>query len=211
MSITIRPKTNPDVFINRLSGRLDGMVARSNVRALNKGIDAAATVATKLIAKETSLKQKAVRTRLKKIKASKAQQIARLDARKARPPNLIRAVSPSQQKPGYFNEITRQASTTKSGKHRPAKHRAKGVKAKTYGARRTHDSTFIAKATNQTILVFSRKSDNAYPIKPIYGPSIKREFTDKEISTAFSKRAEEMYSKEFDRLIQYEIKKAGFV
>lgn len=75
----------------------------------------------------------------------------------------------------------------------------KGVKASPMKKRHEFKGAFIA---NRGRTVFVRRGKERLPVKAVYGPSLKREFTRQVIKKAMDRRGEKEWSKEFDNQLK---------
>jgi len=79
-----------------------------------------------------------------------------------------------------------------------------GVKAKPYQKRRLYKHTFIA---NKGRTVFVRKGRSRLPIRPIYGPSIRAEFTRDQIRRIYATKAAQRWPIEMRAALQFYLSK----
>ena len=175
-------------------------IPKATVQALNRTATGVRTDGVKAVAKETGYKQKDVRNTITIWKATRQKLFAEVNAKQGKAKNLIHFVSPSQRKAGYFNK-------SKSLKRGGTKYKAKGIKAKAWGQRKTYDGTFIGKGKNSnTPLVFTRTSKKRTPLKSVLGPSIRNTFDSRHVQNMLKHESRNRFNKAMAAAVQNQIR-----
>jgi len=157
------------------------VVPKATVRSINRTLDQVNVRVARIIAKEMGMKVGAVKKRLKKIKATRGRFVAKL-----RPhhwtPNLIEFGA-------------------RSLKNKGVSHKAWGNRQKTRGA-------FIGKGrTSGKRLVYARTTENRYPIKALYGPTLRKTFIEDRIMKVMKMMAKGRFPKNFNADFRYYLSK----
>lgn len=162
-------------------------------QAQNKVLSSVRVHAQRTISKETGIKQRSVKDKLVERPATQARKVAELDAKPGKAYNLIASVTPSQRKPGYFNQ------RMKSGK-RKGQYRAKGVVARAWGKRKVYRGSFIVD-TRKGPLVMKRGLSK---LEPLAGPSVRHTFIKKEFISSMRAKVRERLPLELERSLRRE-------
>jgi len=153
------------------------VVNKAITRSLNRTLDQVRVVAARTIAKDMGMRVGAVKKRLKKIRARRGKFEA--------------VIRPHHWTPNLIEFGARQL------KKKGVSHKAWGKRSKTRGA-------FIGRGrTSGKRLVYSRTSDKRYPIKALYGPTLKNTFVKRRILKVMEQVAHGRWSRNFDADFKY--------
>lgn len=164
---------------------------RAVSRSVNRALKGSKTVAVRAIAKETGLKSRNVREKLREYTARPKAFSAYLDAAEGTAYNLISSVNADKRNPQTFRERKKNGAF-----------RFKGVKAKAWGKTKEYKGTFIIRSTKGPLVV-SRDGNGG--LKPIQGPSVRQEFKRDNIQMIMRQRVSQQLPKELNHEIRREI------
>jgi hypothetical protein len=178
MQLTVDSRSRDRAF--ELLGKKNA--TKACVRALNRSIASARTLAVKVVRQDMGLKAGVVRDRITVIKATASRQIARLAATTERTPLI------------NFN-----AKALKRG----------GVKAKLPSpGKGRYPNAFIAKMPSGHIGVYQRAGKPRLPIYELRGPSVAQSVT--RHADDINAKAAEVFQKNFDHEVQYRLRAEAF-
>jgi hypothetical protein len=145
-------------------------VPRALPTAMNRTGRQMESAGVKLVAKKMGVRQSSVRRRIIRTLARKATPTFRLDAYGSKV-NIASFAGTRQVKRG---RVIEKFTYTQIGKRRTVTARGRGgVSSSAFGKRRIYPGTFLNKAGTTA---FKRVGKARLPIRPIWGPGIRREF-----------------------------------
>lgn len=182
-SVTVRTNI---VEVRRQLPRYRRQVTVAAYRALNRTATQVRTQARRALARQMGLPQKQIKHLI--------------DVRKAGRFRLEADVNVPVRPP--LNVTRFQARKTN-----------RGISAKPWGNRRVFAGTFFLRGGKQggggVEPVMVRKGRSRFPIRPVWGPSISREFVRDEVDAAMRRATTERFPVLFERQLRYELGKVG--
>lgn len=164
---------------------------KATLQGLNRAAASVRGAAVKTLARETGIKQKAVRAGIALRKANRNRLAAVIEAR-GRPLNVIRFMTPAQIRT-WVNSPKRP---------RPP------VRAKPWGKKRVYRRRVFIGNDGRTL--FIREGPSRKSIRGLHGPSIGRELVRKAVTRAIDKQFRERFPIELGRALNNELRKQGW-
>jgi len=183
MTLRVDVRSNYKSVIAEFTPRHQGIVDKATIRALNRALDSAQTVANREIRKVYNVKAAVVRAAMKKVRANKKQSYAysRLSISGARIPLIA---FDARWKRGM--KIGASVRILRGGARKRVKGAFIGVHGHT-GARQ----------------VFVRLDKKRYPIKSLRSVSIPQQFANEIVINAVNRASRESFEKNFRQQIVY--------
>lgn len=169
------------------------IITQATNAALNKAAVAVKTEAARAISKTAGLPVGRAK-KLIEVKRSSFKTLSAVVIPSKKPINLIEYVAKRKAVPGAFR--------LKRGRL----NRGGGVVAKAWGEKKTYKGTFIISQSGKARVV-RRKGAARLPLKPVYGPSIKSEFLEKQLRKAMAAKASSTYLKNYEHELNHRLGK----
>jgi hypothetical protein len=172
-----------DFIIARIESVTRDKIGKANIRALNRAIDTAQTVANRKIRERYNVKAAAIRKAFKKKRASRRQAyaVAELEISGVRIPLIEFAANWNRKmRPGASVRVLRE------------------------GGRKRIPGAFIGvHGASGARQVFIRTTKDRYPIKALRSVSVPQQFTHRAVLKAVQEATREAYSKNFAQQLKY--------
>jgi len=186
--------TDPIKKLERELGSLSKeVIPKAAARAMNRTQNTVVSKTVREIAKQTGIKNKVIRKNIKLTLRAQPKRLTSIVTSRPAATNLIEFVAPSKRHPGAF-------------RNKP------GVVAKAWGKTITPKGTFIVIGKNSGKPVVVSRRANAKRVhgvwqedwsKTIYGPSISKNFIDRNVLGIQKKIADTEFAKNFPREVRY--------
>lgn len=181
--IKMNVRRESDFVIARIESVTRDKIGKANIRALNRAIDTAQTVANRKIRERYNVKAAAIRKAFKKKRASKRQAyaVAELEISGIRIPLIEFSASWTRKmRPGASVRVLRE------------------------GGRKRIPGAFIGvHGASGARQVFIRTTKDRYPIKALRSVSVPQQFAHRAVLAAVQEATREAYSKNFAQQLKF--------